>query len=112
MKAGQAAQALGHYSAALAAAQPGSAAFAAVLHANRAAAQQALGAHVAAVSDCLRATALDPGYAKVLGPPLLPGPIPHNTCLLTEYPGSNAGAHPALEEQIRAKQPKHSTAAV
>ena len=67
MKAGRAQEALDNYSAALSAATPGSAGFAALLHANRAAAQQALGAHVAAVSDCLRATALDPGYAKAGG---------------------------------------------
>ena len=76
MKAGRAEEAAQHYGAALGGAGqapgstgqvPGSAAFSAVLHSNRAAAHQALGRHTAAVSDCLRATALDPSYARVTG---------------------------------------------
>ena len=73
MQAGRAEEAAQHYSAALGSGQapgsagqaPGSAAFSAVLHSNRAAAHQALGRPTAAVSDCLRATALDPAYARV-----------------------------------------------
>lgn len=40
-------------------------AFAAVLHANRAASHQAKGNNAEALADSLRATALDPSYAKV-----------------------------------------------
>lgn len=55
-----------HYTKALqAGGQAPSIAFAAVLHANRAAARQSLGQHAEAVADCLRATALKPDYAKV-----------------------------------------------
>ena len=39
--------------------------FAAVLYANRAAAEQSLGQHAKAIADCLRAIALKPDYAKV-----------------------------------------------
>ena len=53
------------YSAALARAGDAPAAFAAVLHANRAAVLQAMGRLPEAVADCLRASALDPSYAKV-----------------------------------------------
>lgn len=67
MKAGRAEEAARHYTGALSGQLPGSCALAAVLHSNRAAAQQALGKHTAAVSDCLRATALDPTYARVRG---------------------------------------------
>ncbi len=65
IKEGKADVALQHYNAALAAALPGSAAFAAVLYANRAAAHQSLGQCTLAVADCLRATALNPAYSKV-----------------------------------------------
>ena len=54
-----------HYSKALQQGQPPSIPFAAVLHANRAAARQSLGQHAEAIADCLRATALKPDYAKV-----------------------------------------------
>ncbi|KAK9838488.1 hypothetical protein WJX81_002562 [Elliptochloris bilobata] len=52
------------YSAALAHSCDAPAAFAAVLHANRAAALQALGRLPEAIADCLRASALDPTYAR------------------------------------------------
>lgn len=75
IKEGKAEEALGHYNAALAAEPAGSAAFVAVLYANRAAAHQSLGQPTAAVADCLRATALNPSYTKVLScSPLAPGP--------------------------------------
>jgi hypothetical protein len=64
MREGDAALAVSEYSRALAADLPGSPAFAAVLHANRAAAYQSLGQLTDAVADCLRATALNPSYAK------------------------------------------------
>jgi DnaJ family protein C protein 7 len=52
------------YSDALARAADAPAAFAAVLHANRAAAHEAQGRLPEAIADCLRASALDPGYAR------------------------------------------------
>lgn len=67
MKEGDVKSALAQYNDALAAELPGSAAFAAVLYANRAAAYQSLGQPTNAVADCLRATALNPAYSKVLG---------------------------------------------
>lgn len=66
IKEGKADVAVQHYNATLAADLPGSAAFAAVLYANRAAAHQSLGQCTLAVADCLRATALNPTYSKVL----------------------------------------------
>lgn len=51
-----------------AAAVPGlSAAFASILHSNRAAAHQGQSQWVQAVADCCRSKALDPQYAKVCG---------------------------------------------
>ena len=52
------------YTKALHSRQAPSIAFAAVLHSNRAAARQLLGQHAEAIADCLRATALNPEYAK------------------------------------------------
>ena len=57
--------ALESYSAALAACANAPPAFAAVLHANRAAAHQAQGNFADAIADSLRAKALEPTYAKV-----------------------------------------------
>ena len=57
--------ALESYSAALAACANAPPAFAAVLHANRAAAHQAQGNIAEAIADSLRAKALEPSYAKV-----------------------------------------------
>jgi hypothetical protein len=65
IKEGKGQEALQHYNAALTAELPGSAAFVAVLFANRAAAHQSLGQATHAVADCLRATALSPAYSKV-----------------------------------------------
>ncbi|EIE19931.1 hypothetical protein COCSUDRAFT_58168 [Coccomyxa subellipsoidea C-169] len=64
IKEGKGEEALQHYNAALTAQLPGSCAFVAVLFANRAAAHQSLGQATHAVADCLRATALNPGYSR------------------------------------------------
>lgn len=66
IKAGDHEAAVRHYTAALAALPPPLPAAAAVLHANRAAAHQGLGAVAEALADCGRARALDPTYAKAL----------------------------------------------
>lgn len=66
MKSGDAKSAVVHYTKALAAEPPESAAFVAVLHAKRAAAYQVLGQPTKAIADCLSATALAPTYHKVL----------------------------------------------
>lgn len=65
LKNSQGQQAMDHYSKALELEPPPSIPFAAVLYANRAAAEQSLGQHAKAIADCLRATALKPDYAKV-----------------------------------------------
>ena len=57
-------EAVEQYTSALQSRQAPSIAFAAVLHSNRAAARQLLGQHAEAIADCLRATALNPEYAK------------------------------------------------
>jgi len=71
LKSSQGQQAVDHYSRALELEPPPSIPFAAVLYANRAAAEQSLGQHAKAIADCLRATALKPDYAKVIRKPSL-----------------------------------------
>ena len=58
-------EAVTRYTAAVAACDNASPAFAAVLHSNRAAAYQALKAWPEAIADCLRSRALDPSFTKV-----------------------------------------------
>ena len=58
--------AIEHYSKAISSSEQAPPKFAAILSANRAAAYQARGQHAEAISDALRATALDPTYAKVI----------------------------------------------
>ena len=58
-------EAVTRYTAAVAACDNASPAFAAVLHSNRAAAYQALKAWPEAIADCLRSKALDPSFTKV-----------------------------------------------
>ena len=58
-------EAVTRYTAAVAACDSASPAFAAVLHSNRAAAYQALKAWPEAIADCLRSKALDPSFTKV-----------------------------------------------
>eukprot|EP00891_Asterochloris_glomerata_P007206 jgi/Astpho2/7206/fgenesh1_pg.00113_%23_41_t len=58
------AEAVTRYTAAVAACDNASPAFAAVLHSNRAAAYQALQAWPEAIADCLRSKALDPSFTK------------------------------------------------
>ena len=93
LKASQAALAAEQYSQALQLEHPPSIPFAAVLHANRAAARQSLGQHAEAVADCLRATALKPSYAKarccrlpvlaVPPPALSRWPVPYGSACAT-----------------------------
>ena len=64
LKESQGQEAVEQYTKALQSQQAPSIAFAAVLHSNRAAARQLLGQHAEAIADCLRATALNPEYAK------------------------------------------------
>ena len=59
-------EAVTRYTAAVAACDNASPAFAAVLHSNRAAAHQALKAWPEAIADCLRSKALDPSFIKVI----------------------------------------------